>query len=100
MEILGLRYAGVETEATLTGSAHSTTVLLGLVAFTVEQEVLCRFSVQIALALAPCRDRYANSRTIVAQNASRSSGLRLEISRSSTTTSSSTHSPPALRMSV
>src|SRR3954451_17332858 len=42
----------------------------------------------------------ANSSTILAQNAGRSSGLREDTRPSSTTTSSSTHVPPALRMSV
>src|SRR3954454_6155878 len=41
-----------------------------------------------------------NSSTIFSQNAGRSSGLREETRPWSTTTSSSTHVPPALRMSV
>jgi len=41
-----------------------------------------------------------NSSTILAQNAGRSSGLRLVTIPLSVTTSWSTHSPPALRMSV
>src|ERR1700759_3036444 len=42
----------------------------------------------------------ANSSTILSQNAGRSSGLREVTSPWSTTTSSSTQLPPALRMSV
>jgi hypothetical protein len=42
----------------------------------------------------------ANSSTILAQKAGKSSGLRLVTKPWSVTTSSSTHSPPALRMSV
>ena len=42
----------------------------------------------------------ATSSTSLAQNAGRSSGFRLVTSPPSTTASWSTHSPPALRMSV
>src|SRR6185437_4768989 len=53
----------------------------------------------VRLACCSCRPS-ANSSTIFEQNAGRSSGLRLVTMPASTTTSWSTRSPPAFRMSV